>query len=527
MKQKISILIPLFALVLLFSCTKLNEKFNGDLPSLASAGGTPNIDALLKGVYTSMHPTYQDQANQFALWEMTTDALIGPTRGPDWDDNGAWRVLHAHKWDGENVHLRDVFNQMLGTSFAATDLLRFDSTSSKAAEARYLRAFSNFLVLDGFDQVPYRSPGESTLLPSRVRKGTEALDNIIAELNAIMATLPDGNAANRGKANKMAAKVLLMKCYLNKGVFANRATPTFDPADMNKVISLADDIINNGGYSFATNYFDNFAPTNTSIGKENIWVQENVSGVAYGGDGNTVRSRYHTVMHYNQNPGGWNGFTTLSDFYNKFEAGDKRRGVAYPTPGAANPGNRVNVGFLIGQQYNWATDAVLQDRTGLPLAFKPAVKLIENGNDFEITGIRSFKYPIDYPNDGSGNVDNDLVFFRLSDVLLMKAEAILRGGTGTAAGSYGSTALAIVNSIRTDASRSATALASISLDQMLDERARELYLEGWRREDLIRFGKFLQPFQEKADVSDPKYLLFAIPNQQLAVNPNLTPNPGY
>lgn len=524
MKFKISIFISLFVLVL-FSCTKLDEKFKGDLPDLASSGtANANIDALLRGVYTSMHVTYQDQANVFALWEMTTDELIGPTRGPDWDDNGAWRVLHAHKWDGENVHLRDVFNQLLGTSFAATDLLRFDSTSSKAAEARYLRAFSNFLVLDGYDQVPYRDPGESTLQPARVRKGTEALDNIISEVNKALPSLPDGPP---GKANKNAARVLLMKCYLNKGVYENRAAPTFNAADMNQVIALADQIINSGAYSLSANYFDNFAPTNTTIGKENIWTQENVSGVAYGGDGNSVRSRYHTVMHYNQNPGGWNGFTTLSDFYNKFEASDKRRGVAYPTPGAANPGNRVNVGFLIGQQYDWATDAALKDRTGLPLAFTPEVKLIENGANFEITGIRPFKYPIDYPNDGSGNVDNDYVFFRLTDVLLMKAEAILRGGTATTAGPYGGTPLEIVNYIRTNPSRGASALTSLNLDQLLDERGRELYLENWRRQDLIRFGKFLDPFQEKPEQSDPKYLLFAIPNQQLAVNPNLTRNPGY
>jgi len=455
---------------------------------------------------------------------MTTDAVNGPTRGPDWDDNGAWRVLHAHKWDGENVHLRDVFNQLLGTSFAATDLLRFDSTSSKAAEARYLRAFADFLVLDGYDQVPYRDPGESTLEPARVRKGTEALDYIVGELNAILPKLPDGPAGN---ANKNAARVLLMKCYLNKGVFANRAAPTFDAADMNQVITLADQIITAGTYSFTPNYFDNFSPNNTAIGKENIWVQENVGGVAYGGDGNTVRSRWHTVMHYNQNPGGWNGFTTLSDYYNKFEATDKRRGVAYPTPGAANPGKRVNVGFLVGQQYNWANDEPLKDRTGLPLAFTPEVKLIENDVNFEITGIRPFKYPIDYVNDGNGNVDNDFVFFRLADVLLMKAEAILRGGTATSTGPYGGTALALVNYIRTLPSRGASALASLSLDQLLDERGRELYLEGWRRQDMIRFGKFLAPFQLKEEASDPKYLLFAIPNQQLAVNPNLAPNPGY
>ena len=519
MKIKI-IALTTISLASLVSCTKLNEKFNGDL-NLQPSSGSASTDALLKGVYNSMQTCFQDQANVYALEEMTTDELIGPTRGPDWDDDGAWRVLHAHKWDGENPHLRDVFNQLMGTVFAATNFLQFDATSSKASEARFLRAFANFMVLEGYDQVPYREVGENTLKPSSVRKGTEALTYIMSELNAILPTLPDAPA---GKANKNAARVLLMKCYLEKGVIANRAAPTFAAADMNQVITLADLIINSGTYTYSANYFDNFAPTNTTIGKENIWVQENVAGSS-GSSGSTVRSRYHSTMHYNQNPGGWNGFTTLSDFYGKFEAADKRRGVAYPTAGLPNPGNRINVGFLIGQQYNWANDAVLKDRTGAPLIFTSNVKIEEVNDNLEVTGIRAYKYPIDYLNDGSGNIDNDYVYFRFADVLLMKAEAILRGGTGTVAGIYGNTPLLLVNNIRLN--RGASVLATVTLDVLLDERGRELYLESWRRQDLIRYGKFLAPFQEKNYTSDPKYLLFAIPNQQLAVNPNLSPNPGY
>ena len=515
------ILIVIFFYTVASGCTKLNEDFNDSQTEISTSGGSANLDALLQGVYHNLQTTFQDQANVFALEEMTTDEMVGPTRGPDWDDNGAWRVLHAQKWDGDNVHIRDVFNQLLGATYGATDYLRLDSTSGNAAQARFIRAFSQFMVLDGYDQVPYRDPGESVLLPSRVRKGTEALDYIISELNDIKDKLPDGPA---GVANKYAARVLLMKCYLNKGVYANRATPTFDASDMNKVISLADEVINSGKYSYANNYFDNFSPDNTSIGKENIWVQQNDAGVS-GSFGSTVRSRWHTVMHYNQNPGGWNGFTTLSDFYNKFEASDVRRGIAYPTPGAPNPGNRVNVGFYIGQQYDWSNDNKLSDRTGAPLIFTPEVSLIETGDNLEVTGIRPNKFPIDYVNDNSGNVGNDYPYFRLSDVLLMKAEAILRGGTGTSAGSYGSTAINIVNSIRVN--RGVAPFASVTLDNLLDERGRELYLEGWRRQDLIRFGKFLGSFELKDYESDPKFLLFAIPNEQLAVNPNLTPNPGY
>jgi hypothetical protein len=102
--------------------------------------------------------------------------------------------------------------------------------------------------------------------------------------------------------------------------------------------------------------------------------------------------------------------------------------------------------------------------------------------------------------------------------MLMKAEALVRTNGAAAA-------LTIVNAIR--ANRGATPLASVTVENLLDERARELYLEGWRRQDLIRFGKFLGPKQLKAEESDPKFLLFPIPSQQIAANPNLSQNPGY
>ena len=511
MKHKIILFITSFSLVL-GSCTKLNEKLSGET-NPSEAAGSANVDALLKGAYSSFRGMYQDQGNLIALGEMSTDALIGPTRGGDWDDNGAWRVLHTHRFDGDNAHVKDVFSGLGGVNFATTDLLRFGPTPLQAAEARYLRALAQFHILDLFDQVPYRAPGESAVLPSKVRKGTEALTYIISELTAIMPDLPAGPVT---KANKDAARVLLMKCYLNKGAIANRATPTFDAADMQQVVTLAD-AVTAGPYSFATSYFDNFAPNNDVIGKENIFVQENIGGVSSGG----LRSRWHMTMHYNQQPSGWNGFTSLSDFYNKFEATDKRRGVAYAytSPNAPlNPGLRVNVGFLIGQQYHMTTGAALKDRTGAPLIFTPDVKIIEKGNNLEVTGIRAYKYPIDFQFDDNGNVNNDCVVFRLGDVMLMKAEALLRSG-GAAAG------LVIVNTLR--ANRGATALASLTVDNMLDERAREMYLENWRRQDLIRFGKFLQPFQEKSETSNAKYLLFPIPFGQLAANPNLVANPGY
>lgn len=499
------------------SCS-LKEELNGSLNS-AGGSGASSAASLLTGVYNSVRGPFEGNVNAFALSEVTTDERIMPTRGPDWDDNGVWRALHQHTWDANHSQIQNTFNGLNGIVFAATDLLRYNPTPQQAAEARFLRAFAMFWELDFFDQVPYREPGESVIESAKVRKGMDALTYIISEVTAVQKDLPDGPA---GKANKDAARVLLMKCYLNKGAFANRKTPTFDAADMNSVIKLADEVITSNKYNFTANYFDNFAPNNTAIGKENIFTDENEGGVT----GSDMSHHWYFISHYNMKPSGYNGPATTSDFYDKFEAADKRRGVAYDT-GLPNPGKRINVGFLFGQQYDLTNDTPLKDRSGAPLAFVKEVKIIETGRNLEVTGIRCNKYPPDFVNGDSYRADNDLVHFRLADVLLMKAEAILRGGTATTAGSYGNTPLALVNAIRTHASRGASALSTLTLDVLLDERGRELYNEQWRRQDLIRFGKFLQPFQEKPKVTESTYLLFPIPNQQLAVNTNLSQNPGY
>ena len=496
-------------------CKKLNETYGGNLTTGQVANNA--TAELLRGVYTSLASIFTTHEAIFPLSELTTDAGIGPTRGTDWDDNGVYRALHQHRWDANHQFIRIGFNSLNGVVYAATDILRYNPSVQEEAEAKFLRSFAMYWLLDLFDQVPYRDPGESVIQPARVRKGSEALEYIISELNEAMTDLPPGPVY---KANKYAAKVLLMKCYLNKAIYVNRENPnpSHDATDMNKVIGFADEVINSGRFSFSQNYFGNFAPDNSDpmTSRENIFTHLNVAGST---TGNNVHSAWFMVSHYNMNPNGWNGFATLSDFYNKFETADKRRGIVYSTASSPpNPGNRINVGFLANQQYDPTTDAPLTDNLGAPLIFTPEVKNIETYPNLEVAGIRPLKYFPDFANLFSP--DNDFVFFRFSDVLLMKTEAILRGGTGT-------NPTSIVNSIRTHSSRNATPLSSVTLENLLDERGRELWWEGWRRQDMIRFGKFLNAFQEKDYQSDLKYLLFPIPAAQLAVNPNLEQNPGY
>ncbi len=510
--KSIKILFFLFFIIFTFSCTKLDETFRSELEE-NNAG--INAADLLTNAYNSIAGTYIT-GNFWHLQEHTSDELIGPTRGPDWDDNGQWRALHAHTWNADHTLITGAFSDLLGAQFAASNVLQYNPTPQQAAEARFLRALTIFSVLDGWNQVPYRENLTDYRLDPVTLKGTAAADFIISELTAVMNDLPDNAPAYT--ANKNAARALLMKVYLNYGVFAdsadNRTKPTFSAEDMNQVITLADQITASGKYSVkADTYFDNFAPNDDAVSPENIFTFYSQNGVR----GTGTEGTWFQIAHYSMDPSGWNGFATLSDFYNKFDANDERRGEYYTYPGARpNPGHRINVGFLAGQQYNLTTDVPLKDRQGSPLIFTPEVHLRETGNNLEVTGIRVDKYAYDYSNYSSQN-NNDWAMFRYADVLLMKAEALLRTNKAD-------DALTIVNDLR--AARGVSPLGSLTLDNLLDERGREMYWEGWRREDLIRFGKYLDAWQEKP-TDDPKNILFPIPNNQLSVNPNLVQNPGY
>lgn len=506
----------------MLNCTKLDEKLNAQLTeaefnNLSGGGsGSADVNALLRSVYLSLNDPYANQDQVFALNQHTTDETIGPTRGGDWDDGGTWRVMHSHQWDANHPYIANTYRNLLRTSFSATDLLRFNPPAQVAAEARFLRAFTNFEVLDGFDQVPYRENTADANEVPKVRKGIEALDYIIKEVTEILPNLPDNAPAFQ--ATKNAARVLLMKCYLNRGAIQNRQTPTFAQADMNQVITLADQIIAQNKYGLTTNYFDVFAPANDQLSSELIFTLPFREAGRPGTSANTngVMYQYHSSLHYNspvQNGGGWNGFTTLSDFYDKFNPADKRREASYP---GITDTRGMKVGFLIGQQLG-PGGVLLRDRKGNNLVFNRQVKILETDPiAIELNGIRVVKYLPDITGP-QFPTSNDWVFYRYADVLLMRAEALVRTNRATEA-------VAPVTLVRTRAGLAP--LNPVTLDNLLDELGREFYWENHRRTDLIRFGKFLQPWQEKSQ-SDPKRLLFPIPNRSLAANPNLVQNPGY
>lgn len=534
----------LVAIAVSASCTKLNEGLgNSNNIVYNPSAGTANATGVLLSAYNALNGFTHGQDQLFSLEENTSDECLVPTRGGDWDDNGVWRVLHAHAWDATHSQSASVFSNLGTLESNATTVLASNPTPQQAAEATFLRSFAQFYFLDLYGQVPYRTiPKYNSIDAAPVMTPAEAVDTLITNLTGIIPVLSSGP---NYQATPNAARFLLMKVLLNKQAFLNRQTPAAaDPADMAEVYALGAAIT---GYSLTPNYFDNFGPNNGGFGGPNTGGQSTELIFAYGNNGTAtnangtgnggIDARWMMGLHYNswdQNNtyggAGWNGFSTIADVYNAFDATDTRKGnVPYPAPNSVgvSPVSGLNVGMAEGQQYN-ERDTAIMDRKGNLLNFAPTVALTEtNVATLEGDGIRVMKYYPDYAH-YTTTASNQLAYFRFADVILMMAEADLRGASGGSGD-----ALALVNQVHL--ARGAAPLATITLvntsnlydgTTLLAERQKELYFESWRRQDLIRFGAFLLPWALKP-ADDPKFLLFPIPATQLIANPNLKQNTGY
>ncbi|WP_375252823.1 RagB/SusD family nutrient uptake outer membrane protein [Dokdonia donghaensis] len=525
-------IVGIFAVAALaVGCTDLEIEGNeAGIVTDASFAGVTDPDSFIDNMYGSLNGYIGDQANLFALSEVTTDAALIPTRGSDWGDNGIWRQLHQHNWLTTHTFILNTFVQWNSLHFQSAQVLSSltNSSTQNKADAYFLRALGMWVILDNFGQIPVRDPEENLSVNPVVLTGAEAVDQIVSDLNAAITDLPAGGpGSGNSRATKAAARYLLAKVLLNKHIYLGNETA--DSADMNQVVSLVDQI-QAEAYGLEDGYFDIFRE---ELDDETIWFIPTAVG-----------NRIWNGLHYNMSPeiagGGWNGFSTLASYYDLFEGDpnnnepgngqEERRGFV-PTSGltlAEFPegtdsndngiadGTSIGFGFLIGQQY--ADDGTpLQDRAGNPLFFTRDftdadgnISLINNN---EVTGIRVQKYAARY-----GGFTPHEIFFRYSDAHMMKAEAIFRSGGD---------ATPLVNELRL--LRGATALGSVTAQDIIDERGREFYAEFWRRNDLIRFGQFTSDWQLKdpAAVGNTDKNLFPIPASQLILNPNLTQNPGY
>lgn len=474
------------------SCTDLEPTYDDSIPVESESGafGGVNPTSFLESAYNDINGM-GDQANTYALLEVSSDELVVLTRGADWGDNGIWRTMHQHTWDPGHGHILNSWNNRNRAIYRCTQIISPESNASavELAQAKTLRAFNMWFVMDFFGQVPFRGVNEGVGVDPKVYSRAEAFDFIVKDLTEALPDLPAGNPGDIYTANQAFANFMLAKMYLNKAVYTGSA----DASDYTKVVDYVD-AITADGYDLDPAYFDIFNQDHFGSNTEIIFALNTWTG-----------NRVFNILHSTQ--GGWNGFATLAEVYDSFDANDIRRGQ----PSTSGMGT----GMLIGQQYG--TDgSILKDRGGNPLIFTKDFPTGISGNN-EKTGVRPHKYA---RRNAAGAADpgNGNVMARYSDAILMKAEAIMRGGTGDV------TAESIIDGLRT--LRGTTASGSYTMDELLLERRRELYIEGWRRNDQIRFGTFNKTWDMKENTEEFR-VLFPIPAVAVATNPNLVQNPGY
>jgi len=496
------------SLTLLGACTDLNVEETDSRVVTTTAGVFTGVDPVvsLTSAYVDLRQ-WGGQNNIYALNEVASDELLVPTRGTDWGDNGVWRTIHQHTWDATHPQVLDTWNNIHRNLFKLSQLIdsRSKATPIQLAAAKFLRAYWLFWALDMYRQVPQRGLDDARDVAPTVLTVQQTVDQITQDLTDAIAGLPTvGPTGNTLGASKAAAHYLRAKFLLNKHIYLGVAPVA---TDMTAVASAVDAIAADGFALQAGNYFDIFKVDTDS--ETVLWTDAGVGNRIWNG------------LHYNQIApdqanGGWNGFSTYADFYAKFEGSaasndvgngqEQRRGFV-PKDGSTLG---IGFGFLVGQQYN-ATGVKLKDRAGNDLIFTKDFPGLAGNN--ERTGIRVIKYhPV------NGGFTNHNILMRYADAHLMKVEAILRGGTSS------TTALTLYNQLRTI--RGASAAGAVTLDNVFDERGRELYIEGWRRNDQVRFGKFNVPYGFMQNTQGFRSV-YPIPAIATSTNPNLKQNEGY
>lgn len=476
------------------SCTDLEEKVLSE--SLGSESSSDPY-VYVAPAYAFLR-TFDSHEGIWGLNESTSDEAAFPTRGTDWYDNGKWQNLYRLNYKVTNDNIRICWDY-LSTGLARANLgmmnldkfKETDEIKHYKAELKFLRCFYMYQFMDIYGIVPFREYTEIDFSSNpKILKRAEAFDIIIQELLQAESVLKSKSELQWGQVSKAAAQTLLAKLYLNKEVYTGTA-------DWASCITYCDKVIADD-YSIVDGdkYFSLFRAANHLNNPEAILVaikdaneDANFGWVA----------TYHYTLHYAQasaintaldiNVSGWNGVCTTPDFYNKFDAADQRRN----SDELLNTGG-FKLGFLVGQQYDHNGDEIKDG--GVLVNYTPDFSL---ETSTRTNGIRVLKYA---PESETNGCDNDFLIFRISDLYLMRAEAKFRKDGGTAG-------LDDINAVR--AKRNVPALASISLDKIFDERGFELYWEGMRRQDQIRFGKFLTPKYEKTGTSNATKIVFPLP----------------
>ncbi len=480
--------------IIVSGCTKLDETMYDKIPGDLYPENEAQVANLSVDAYKRMQNLADDQGWWFLAQELTSDELAAPTRGSDWFDGGKWLDMHTHSWTNENEGV----NRMWGTfwegitsSNQILDMLRAleqnESIKAKIAEVEVMRSFYYYLLMDNYGDAPYLTTAiqPDDFLPVKIARAA-IYDSIVTTLEANLHYLKPID--NKYLATRYMGFALLAKLYLNAEVYTG--TPQWAKAGQ-----YCDSVMA-GNYTLESSVLAPFK-TNNEKSSEIIFSipydEDNFSGFRI-----HMRSlHYQSNLTFDMVAGPWNGFAVVPTFFDTYEDGDIRKS-SY---------------FLYGPQKTITGAEIIESITGEPLdidPYLPALKMDEGAftpKQIRTTGARAIKYEIKVG--AKENLSNDFPLFRITDFYLMKAETEIRQSRN---GDQW------INPIRERAGVSTWTGAT--LDQLLAERGRELWLEGHRRQDQIRFGKFGNSWWEKP-ASDQSRRTFPIPKWAIDANPNL------
>lgn len=488
-------------------------------------GDNKDMESVLNGGsgfdYMRMFINLQEcGTDEFASTWLTGEQTTGLTY-LSWDANDAW-VSDMYYRLYYNIALCNEFlRNANAASFSGDEEVRMKEYK---AEVRFMRALFYYHALDLYRNIPMVTENDpvGSFIPPRATP-QETFDYIESELKDCVSDLLPASSCPYGQASQGAAYTLLAKLYLNSEVYTGVAKYAECKDACEQVMNM--------GYSLASDYFSLFNADNDKRTNEIIFALP-VSAehtVSWGSSTYMVCGQL-SMSNANQTPGdfgatsGWSEFRLRSQFVDKFNEGD-----IYAHGEEATGDKRARF-FTNGQSKDVTS---MTDETTGYLSEKWSNKK-DDGTDASNTG-----------NDGA---DTDYPLFRLSDVYLMYAECVARikgtnwddwnGGTDASdpavIASRKKGAIYWINLVRERAGASDVWSSNFADDDallqfILDERARELYHEGYRRTDLIRFGQFTTNkyiWQWKGGTHDgqavdSKYNIYPIPNTELTANPNL------
>lgn len=496
------------------------------------------IEGKMSDVYYSFRQALGNNYNRVQTF--SSDEATGVSFGTDYFDKG------------ENIH-PSIHNFMSGDDPANywTDLAsgitkcnkiieEFKETPKVAAPARLMRAFYHFILMDSYGDVPVLDhlPADNEAVVRSPRK--DVAEFIEKEVKECLPDLSDKNdASTYGKPNKWMAEALLVKLYINWGVYTCGDVTKYDVATtknskLDECVKYCDDIIGSGLFNLNDPYRKKFMFDNGPQIKDFIYAMPydkvSAQGLLYG--------RYRAFRRIDDGD---------TQGYYGGKMGKSCAGICAMNPEFADlfclEGDDRNDAVLKGKVF--IHDAITGEETDKPYIYKgtqleltKTITLQEGGlatlncgatPDGWRQGYRSIKF---YPNPNEYSAynryqSNDVPIFRFADIILTKAEAIKRGAAAT----NGDTPQSLFNQIRSYV-HAPLLDHDPSLQEILDERGREFFDENWRRNDMIRFGTFESEYGfHKHSNPDARFdktcRILPVPDDILKENTNWEQNPGY